>query len=430
MTGELKAGFFVLAAIAALVVMTTKLTQNQYAVSGTKTYYANINDATGLLSNTKVKMAGLDVGQLKKLELVGTHARITLVVASDLALHKDGSIAVKAIGFLGDKYLELSPGSPAAALLEEGAYVREGQASGSLDQLTAKTTQLVDNLKEITDVLKESLRGNGEGADGTRLERILDNMEQFSQGLAEMDRLGDLADRLTEVASNVRDITGRVNRGEGTVDKLLTDTDTLDRINQTLSGVNKFITKADKLQVLIDARTGALTDLGGSRSAFSLILQPTYDKYYLFGITTRPQGITKTTTTRTVQNNSTPTTTEEKVTEAAGVGFNVQFAKRWGDATFRLGLFESTGGLGADYNFLEDKLKLTAELYRFGSGGDTKAQLNLTSEYSVYKPFFLWGGGDHVLSKDNRSFFVGAGLRFTDQDIKSLVTAAVTAGSR
>lgn len=433
MSGELKAGFFVLAAFAALVVMTTRLTQNQFAVSGTKTYYANVNDATGLLSNTKVKMAGLDVGQLSKMELAGAHARITVVIASDLALHSDATIAVKALGFLGDKYLELSPGSANKPILEEGAYITEGVASGSLDQLTAKTTQLVDNLKEITDVLKDSMKGTGEGSDGSRLDRILDNMEQFSQGLAEMDKLGDLADRMTEIASNVREITGRVNRGEGTIGKLLTDSETIEKINQTLSGVNKFVTKADKLQVIVDAQSAALTQVGGSRTSVNLLLQPTYDKYYLFGITTRPQGVTTTTTTRTTnepQNPGAVTTTQEvKSTNVGGVGFNAQFAKRWGDATFRLGLFETTGGAALDYNFFEDKVKLTGEIYRFTTSG-TKPQLNLYSSYNIFKPFYLWGGGDSLLNKDARSFFVGAGLRFTDQDVKSLLTAAAGAAAR
>ncbi|MBI3544547.1 MAG: MCE family protein [Deltaproteobacteria bacterium] len=429
MTAELKAGVFVLSAIAALVFMTTRLTQNQFSFNGTKTYYANVSDATGLLSKTKVKMAGLDVGQLTKMELAGKRARITVEIAADLAIHSDATLAVKAIGFLGDKYLELHPGTDTKPVLAEGAFIAEGTASGSLDQLTAKTTQLVDNLKEITDLLKDALKGAGEGQDGTRLDRILDNMEQFSEGLAGMDKLGDLADRFAEVAANVRDITSKVNRGEGTIGKLLTDSETVDKLNSALSGVNKFVTKADKLQVLVDARTAALTNIGGSRSAFSLILQPTYDKYYLFGLSTRPQGITATQTVTTVSNPGTASaatsSSETKTTDPLGIGFNAQFAKRFADVTFRIGLFESTGGAAVDYSLLEDRARLTAEAYRFSKGN--KPQVNLGGEVGIYRPFYVWGGVDYLTSSDNRSFFVGGGIRFNDQDIKSLVTAAAGA---
>jgi phospholipid/cholesterol/gamma-HCH transport system substrate-binding protein len=121
-----------------------------------------------------------------------------------------------------------------------------------------------------------------------------------------MDKLGDLADRLTEIASNISEVTNRVKRGEGTVGKLLNDNETIDRINQTLSGVNKFITKADKMQIFVEARSAALTGIGGSRSAFNLILQPSYDKYYLFGAHVRPQGVTTVTRTTTIANPDSP----------------------------------------------------------------------------------------------------------------------------
>lgn len=431
LSAELKAGMFVLGAVAALVVMTTKLTQNSFSLGGTKTYHANIANATGLLTKSKVKMAGLDVGQLVKLELAGKHARITVEISSDMELHTDATIAVKSLGFLGDKFLELSPGSDTKPALQDGAYIAEGTASGSIDQLTAKTTELVDNLKEISMMLKDALKGKGDDGDGSRLDRILDNMEQFSEGLAEMDKLGDMADRLAEVASNVRDITSRVNRGEGTIGKLLTDTETVDKLNSTLSGISKIVTKADKLQIKIDVRSGVLATTGGARTDVSLLFQPTYDKYYLLGITSRPQGSTSTKRTTTTANpdqgGAVSTTVEEKETTIGGVGFNAQFAKRIGDTVLRAGLFETTGGLAVDQLFMEDRVKLYSELYRFRKG--ESPQLNAGLEISVWRPFYLWGGGDFLLTKDFRSVFVGAGLRINDQDIKSLFGAAAIAGA-
>lgn len=430
MSAEFKAGLFVISAFLVLLYMVTRLTQNQFSLSGTKVYYATVNDATGLLSKTKVKMAGLDVGQLTSIELVEKRARITLEVSAGVDLKKDATITVKTIGFLGDKYLELYAGSDQQPSLPEGSYIPEGIAGGSLDQLTTKTTELVENLKEISLILKEALKGQGEGIDGTRLDRILDNMEQFSQGLAEVDKIGDIADRLSAVVENVREITGRVNRGEGTIGKLIRDSETVDRINETLSGVNKFISKADRLQIWIDTRSAALANIGGSRTQFALSFQPTFDKYYLIGVTARPQGITKTktftTTTSDANQQNTTTVREERVRDESSIGINAQFAKRFGDFFFRFGLFETTGGLAVDYHFWEERARLSTEVYRFSR--TDSPQLNVMAEAQVWKPFFLWTGGDYILSRENRSFFIGGGLRFNDQDLKSLVTAAASSG--
>ena len=46
---------------------------------------------------------------------------------------------------------------------------------------------------------------------------------------------------------------------------------------------------------------------------------------------------------------------EVKENEETALGFNVQFGKRFGDFLFRVGLFESTGGLGVNYNLLDEK---------------------------------------------------------------------------
>lgn len=425
MSSELKAGFFVLAALTALVYMTTKLTQNRFSFAGTKRYYADIVDATGLLSKSKIKMAGLDVGQLEDVTLIGSKVRLTLQIGSNIKLHRDASVAVKTIGFLGDKYLELFPGSDTSPIMEEGGVLTESVAGGGLDQLTAKTTQVLENLREITDLLKQGLKG-AEGVEGdTRLDHILDNLEHFTESLGAIDKVSDLADHLNEIAANIRAITDKVQRGEGTLGKLVNESDTVDQLNHTLSGVNKFITKSEKLRVEVDAHTGLLSHTGGAKSSVSLILRPTYDKYYLLGVSSSPRGVQSVSRTSSKVNPDDPgsvtTTTEEKKVVETAVSFNAQFAKRFGDATFRLGLFENTGGVGIDYDFIE-RLRVTSEVYRFVKGD--KPQVNLGAEFHIYKPFYIWAGGDDILSTTFRNFFGGGGIRFTDQDIKNIVTAA------
>ncbi len=427
MSSELKAGFFVLVALGALVFMTTKLTQNKFSFHGTKRYYADIADATGLLSKSKIKMAGLDVGQIEDINLSGKHIRLTMQVAANIEVHKDASVGVKSIGFLGDKYVELFPGSEGTTVLAEGSVLPESVIGGGLDQLTAKTTQVVDNLREITDLLKQAIRGT-DGVEGdSRLDHILDNLEHFSESLTSIDRVGDLAEQLNQIAADIKDVTGKVKRGEGTVGKLLTDTQTIDQLNSTLSGVNKFLNKADKLAVYVDARTGYLTGSSNSRSNFALALQPTYDKYYLLGVTAAPRGVTtvtRTDTTTSPGSSSASTVTTEKKENSDSIAFDVQFAKRFGDAVFRIGLFETTGGAAVDYYFFNDKLKLYSEAYRFKKGDN--AQVNLGSHMYLLKPFYFWVGGDDIMNS-SRSFLAGAGIRFSDQDIKSIVTA-VAAG--
>jgi phospholipid/cholesterol/gamma-HCH transport system substrate-binding protein len=424
MSASLKAGLFVIAAVASLVYMTTKLTQNRFAFAGTKRYFAYVRDATGLLNKSKIKMAGLDVGQIENIELIEKRARLTMIIGGEVSIRRNSTVSVKSIGFLGDKYVELSPGTDDQPELPEGSNINEGAGAGGIEDLTGKVTKLVENLQDITDVLKSSLRGDDD--DGTtRLDRIAENIEDFSAGLAGLNRVGDLTEKLDEVAENLRTISSKVARGEGTIGKLLNDERTIEGINEAVSGVNKFLSKADKLQLILDARTGVLTQSGGAKTQVGLWIQPTYDKYYLLGVSSGPQGFVTRTHVET-NNGGAVTSTDTLLQNRTTVLFNAQFAKRFSDFIIRAGIFENQGGLALDYvGFMEQKIKLVTELYNFQP--DLAPQFNLGAEVHVWRPFYLWAGGDDVLVRKStlgrqRNFFIGAGVRFSDSDVKTLVT--------
>ena len=116
-----------------------------------------------------------------------------------------------------------------------------------------------------------------------------------------------------------------------------------------------------------------------------------------------------------------------------GLFFNAQFGKRFSsDTVVRIGLFETTGGFGVDQYFGEkDRYKVYGEAYRFGksAGNDALAQVNLGTEIHVYKPFYVWVAGDDLVNKNFRNFVVGGGLRFSDNELKTLATTAISAGA-
>lgn len=421
MTGSFKAGLFVLAAIGALVYMTTRITQNRFAFAGVKRYYARVRDATGLLNKSKIKMAGLDVGQIENIELLEKQARITLVVGGEVTIRRNGWVTIKSVGFLGDKFLALNPGTEEEAALEEGGYITEKAGGTNLEDLTEKVGKVVDNLSEITALLRDAIKGEDEDG-STRLDRIAENIEDFSAGLAGLNRLGDFTDKLNDIADDLKLLTGRVAKGEGTVGKLLNDSDTVDRLNTAISSVNKFLTKADKMQIFLDAHSGALINTGGAKTSVSALIQPTYDKYYLLGITSSPQGLTTKSHLETVTNGSSTTSSDTTLQQKSVVTFNVQFAKLFGDFVVKAGLFESSGGIGVDYlGLFGQKVRLVSELYNFQSG--RRPQLNLGAEVHVFKPFYVWSGGDDILWSPTRNFFIGAGVRFSDSDVKTLLTS-------
>ena len=108
------------------------------------------------------------------------------------------------------------------------------------------------------------------------------------------------------------------------------------------------------------------------------------------------------------------------------------YAKRYGDFRYRLGLIESTGGLGLDWYLFNDLGKASVDLYDFNAVNDvrgTKPHLTLLYRHRFLKHLDTYIGADNILNSKARNFIFGLGLSFVDQDMKYLLGTVSGAGS-
>jgi phospholipid/cholesterol/gamma-HCH transport system substrate-binding protein len=151
----------------------------------------------------------------------------------------------------------------------------------------------------------------------------------------------------------------------------------------------------------------------------TLELKPRLDQYYILELVSDPFGkYSRVETTTTPPGSTIVTETYEDKLK-----FSVEFAKRYGDFAFRMGLIESTGGVGGDYYAFDDRFKFSVDAWNFNSNEphNERANLKATADLHVSKVLFLSAGYDNILNVDRRAPFIGAGLRFTDDDIKYLM---------
>jgi phospholipid/cholesterol/gamma-HCH transport system substrate-binding protein len=83
---------------------------------------------------------------------------------------------------------------------------------------------------------------------------------------------------------------------------------------------------------------------------------------------------------------------------------------------------ESTGGVGLDLNLLHDRFEVVNDVFGFG--------INLEPRYRVFigyefiNKLWLLGGVDYVFDQTRRDYFLGLQLRFTDDDLKTILPFA------
>ncbi|HEY6929617.1 MAG TPA: MlaD family protein [Thermoanaerobaculia bacterium] len=435
-------------------------------------------DVAGLDAKSTVRVAGVRVGKVAKIRIdkATGKAIVDVDIDPDVDLRQGASAAIANLGLLGEKYVELTPGPIGASALPEGS-VLQGDVPVSFDQITRLARDIEQDVKGISSNLNQSLGGpEGEERLKTIVENVrlitedlrvmvasnrgnvdatLANFKEFSGVLVQLvDRLDtlvasnqanvtqgianirEISQKLETTADNLNQITGKVRQGEGTVGKLIQSDETHENLNEALvavkegvSSLNKTLSAANKIQFDFGMRSEYLTRTSNAKGYFGVnINKKDSPQFYQLEVSTQPNGLRDLTTsvvTTTFPDGHTETTTIQNTEFEDKLGITAMMGWRWNDFALRAGLIESRGGAAIDYKILNDRLRFSGEIFDFNRPESFAAHGKLTTRYFFSPSVYVTGGWDDFLNRSRKadSLFIGAGLRWTDDDIKYLLGA-------
>lgn len=189
-------------------------------------------DAGSLEKGNEVRAAGVQVGQVKDIELVGgpageARAKVTLEVEPGvLPLHRDASIVVKPVNLLGENYLDLDAGSPDEPFLDEAVVPTEQTRTEVTlqDLLNTFHEPTAASLAALVTTLGEGLEGNG-GETAAALKALAPAMEN-AEDLGHL--LEDQNGVLSALISKLDPVTAALAADDGkTLDRLVGSTQEL-----------------------------------------------------------------------------------------------------------------------------------------------------------------------------------------------------------
>jgi len=132
---ELIVGVFVLVGLAALTYLAVKLGKLEVIGGGNHMeVQAEFDSVAGLKTGASVEIAGVQVGQVKRIGLKGDRATVVLSLQPGVKLYGDAIASIKTRGLIGDKYLSLSPGGSQKEL-PPGAKIRDTESGVDLESL-------------------------------------------------------------------------------------------------------------------------------------------------------------------------------------------------------------------------------------------------------------------------------------------------------
>ena len=182
----------------------------------TREYRAEFTDATGVVKGDDIRIAGVKVGTVKKVEIADrTRALVTFSVQDTTALSKATRADIRYRNLVGQRYISLSNEIGDSAKLAEGATIPVTQTSPALD-----LTVLFNGFKPLFEALTPSdinqlsyeIVQVFQGEGGT-LEGLLSHTASVTSTLADRDQIiSALIDNLNEVLDHLGSRDDQLNR--------------------------------------------------------------------------------------------------------------------------------------------------------------------------------------------------------------------------
>lgn len=440
---EVRVGLFALFCIFIIAYATVKLGDRDVVAGGGYKLTMTMESAIGIKTKTPVEIAGIQIGVVKKIELDEfNRAKVVLLIRNNVKLPEGTTAYVRTKGFMGETFIELRPGQQGGETIAKNTEIPYDGVTGDVNMLLTQFNDIAKDIKSVTG----SLKGMVGSDDSSPVYRAVNNIDKFTAALQELtvsneanlnkiianlatltgDLKGVVENRKADVEktlANLSSITGKVDSGQGTIGKLVNDDATVQKLNGAVDNLSDALGSLKRLETEVGYHTEYLTGTHDFKQYVHLNLLPTPDKGFLFEFVSDPNpNPTRVTQTTQITAGGVASTVQTKTSTVDENKFRIsaELAKKFYDFTLRGGIIESTGGIGLDYDKGPAGLHFSA--FDFSTQYNQRPHLKLLGNVNITKSLYVVGGADDFINKNQpRDWFVGAGFRLVDDDIKSLL---------
>lgn len=215
MKTETKVGLLALAAVALTVVFAAMMGILS-PFSNSRTLNVMYNYAGGIDEGSPVRVMGITVGKVRKIEFDpgfrtadGEEVKLRLVISVDKkawsSVRKNSKFFINMAGVIGEKFLEISPGSVSESEFADGAIVR-GEDPPRIDQLISQGYGLAGKIIDLVE--------KNEGSVTNMIQQLDKLTTNFNRTLALLDKtsknqdVARLVDNAVKISDDMAYLTG------------------------------------------------------------------------------------------------------------------------------------------------------------------------------------------------------------------------------
>ncbi len=166
-----------------LIVLYMMKTADKFDQGKTYRLYAYLEDASGLLPDSNVLVAGVNVGKLTEISLDNNMAKVAIDISEKVKVYRDSTLIKKMESVLGTSIIYVSPGTDKSNPLKDGDTIGNVISKTALDTAMENLKNTTENANLIIKYLNTFL--GKQGVEG-KISKFIDAMTKTSESSALM----------------------------------------------------------------------------------------------------------------------------------------------------------------------------------------------------------------------------------------------------
>lgn len=249
-------GIFVIIGTILLVAGLYLIGSNRNIFGKTFTAYATFEDVNGLMVGNNVRFAGIKVGTVSDIAIVNdTTIKVEMSIEKDMmkVIRRNSIAAISTDGLMGDKLVNIEPGSPDAPFIQEGDELSSlpilsmDEMLRTLDVTNKNVAIISANLKNITQNINE-----GRGT----LYTVLNDTTVAAQLRHTLANIDVVSNNILQISADLNEVVSEAKNGKGMLGTLIKDTvmttDLTQAVKEVRSAGEQINTSATELKTILN----------------------------------------------------------------------------------------------------------------------------------------------------------------------------------
>ncbi len=254
---EVKVGAFVVIILLLFAVAIFAIGSHQRYFQSQYTLWVSFSNIKGLIIGSPVRLAGLTVGRVSAIYFARDIGEKTIKVEMKInrkvqkRIREDSVASIQTMGLLGDKYVEITMGSPDKGALSDQAHIQSIDPIDLFAYMT-KAEEAIDAINTILLDIKEistQIRSGKGFAHAVLYDpaggELVKNLSVASGSADEMMK------DLSSTAKSAKNIVKKVEQGEGSLGAIINDPTVYEDLKVILGGAKRSKTIKGLIQYTI-----------------------------------------------------------------------------------------------------------------------------------------------------------------------------------